>query len=336
MAARRGWIIVVACAAAGCEAPASMAVGSDGGPPSFSAGQKPMAGPPAHTVGGFTVTVPTMNLAPGQETTPCLIFPLVVDGPSRLVGGASLSVGPGLHHGNITTRPKTGDGVRPCPAGPDLGPVADIGSGGAVLFGSSTQHIGDEWQHFPAGMAYRVPPDQEIVARLHFLNASPNPLSVTPAYRWYTVDEASLSQELGPFAWVYDKFTIPPMSAKTITGSCSFYRPMHVVSVLPHMHRMGTRFTAGFLGGALDGTLFLDSRGYDPDNGVLTQYDPSIDLGQGDGATFSCTWQNTLDKALGYGIGDNEMCILFGYAWPPANSYTATAGDGFCLPITPK
>jgi hypothetical protein len=53
---------------------------------------------------------------------------------------------------------------------------------------------------------------------------------------------------------------------------------MHVVSVLPHMHALGTGHRAGFVGGPRDGQLWLDSPGYDPENGVLMQFDPPIDL----------------------------------------------------------
>jgi hypothetical protein len=111
---------------------------------------------------------------------------------------------------------------------------------------------------------------------------------------------------------------------------------MHLVSLLPHMHRLGKHFTGGYLGGSLDSKLFLDSKGYDPDSGVLVQYEPAVDLSQGEGATFSCTWDNTLDKTIVEGIGDNEMCMLFGYAWPPENAFTAvaTAPDA-CIYIAP-
>ena len=106
---------------------------------------------------------------------------------------------------------------------------------------------------------------------------------------------------------------------------------MHLVNVLPHMHRLGTSFSIDFLGGQLDGQRFLDSKGYDPDNGVLTFYDPPVDLTEAAGITFSCTWQNTFDRTIREGIGDNEMCMVFGYAWPVDKAYTAYASDGNCV-----
>jgi hypothetical protein len=100
---------------------------------------------------------------------------------------------------------------------------------------------------------------------------------------------------------------------------------------MPHMHRMGVEFNAGFSGGKRNGEAFLASKGYDPEQGVMVTYDPAIDLSHGDGAWFSCTWDNSLCKTLEEGIGDNEMCILFGYAYPPQNSFSMLASPQSCL-----
>jgi len=44
---------------------------------------------------------------------------------------------------------------------------------------------------------------------------------------------------------------------------------------------------------------------------------------------MSCGWNNTTDQTIVQGTGINEMCIVFGYAWPQAAAYTAlfSAGD---------
>jgi len=307
-------------------------------PPSITEGRPPPRQPPANAVGGFNIEVPSLTLMPGEERTACWAFPLQVTGPSHMVGGATLSTGPGLHHGNIVTRKQTGDGMRKCAPGESgaNAQFADVATGGAVLFGSSTQFAGDEWESFPDGMAYRIRDGYEIVARMHYLNATTQPLTVAPRYQWYTIDEAKVVHELAPFAWDYDEFEIPPGADLTIRGECLFTDAMHVVSVLPHMHQLGYAFKAGFLGGPLDGRTFLDSPGFDPDQGVLTQYHPAIDLSQGGpgtGAWFSCSWKNTFDKPIHYGLGDDEMCILFGYAYPPEAAFTTYAKQGGCVVI---
>ena len=162
----------------------------------FTAGHPPARQPPANAVGGFSIQLPDVVLPPGGEVQPCYIFPLVVSGPSHVVGGATLNATPGMHHGNITTRPKTGDGIRACSDADSAGgsEALDILNGGGVLFGSSTQIVGQEWQSFPAGMGYRIKEGYEIVARMHYLNASAAPLTVAPSYQWYTIDESTLQK----------------------------------------------------------------------------------------------------------------------------------------------
>jgi hypothetical protein len=297
-------------------------------------GMPPLGEPPAYMVGGFSITMPETQLASGEEREPCWIFPIEIHGPSHIVGGAVLRTPPGMHHGNITTRPKTGEGVRACEPGAGNSGT-DIIGGGSVLFASSTQVQGEEWYRFPDGDGYRVNDQFELVARMHYLNPSDAAITIAPSYEWFTIDETKLVHELGAFAWVYQGFEIPPLQQLTVTADCSLpnNHPMHVLTVLPHMHKLGRAMTASYVGGPLDGERFLDSQGYDPERGVLLQYEPAVDLSDATGITFSCTWQNTLDKKIVEGIGDNEMCILFGYAWPVERSFSAIASPGNCLMV---
>jgi hypothetical protein len=303
----------------------------------FPEAKAPRQSPPAHVVGGFSMAPPPVVLQPGEELTPCYIAPLELMGPSRVVGGGTLTVGAGMHHGNITARAKTGEGLRECPDGEGgavQGEAADILEGGAVLFGSSTQIQGTEWQSLPDGLGYPVREGSEIVARMHYLNATSAPITIAPRYEWFTIDEAKVTHLLGPFVWRFHEFKIEPQSELTVTGGCRIPGPMRLVNVLPHMHQLGTAFTADFMGGPLDGQRFLDSRGYDPDQGVLRQFDPALDLSQGDGVRFSCTWRNTFDKPIVEGIGDNEMCMLFGYSYPADSAYSAVStGESACAAI---
>jgi hypothetical protein len=300
--------------------------------PGVTSATRSRQGPPANVVGGFSIDVPAVEVKPGEELTPCFIFPLAVTGPSRLVGGAKLTVGKGMHHGNIVSRKKTGEGIRPCPKvdNPDLigGEGFDILNGGSVLFASSTQVSGVEWRTFSDGDGFPVRDGYEIVARMHYLNTGAAPITVAPKYEWLTIDESKVVHRLSPFLWEYIRFKIPPKSEHTVTASCAIPPGMHIASAMPHMHARGVSFSAGFAGGALDGKRFLDSKGYDPEAGVVFQFEPALDLALAERVTFSCTWRNELDKQLTDGIGDNEMCILMGYAWPPEKTYAAVQSEG--------
>ncbi len=309
----------------------SATTGSGGGLPDPGPNRQ---GPPAHVVGGFSVTMEPLEIGPGEEVEPCWIAPLDLVGPSRVVGGASLTVTSGMHHGNVTARPKTGEGFRPCPGDEGIlgGEAGDVLAGGAVLFGSTTQFEGTEWRTFPDGMGYPLGDDWEIVFRMHYLNTLPTPVTLSPEYEWFTIDEAEVTQLLAPFVWMYSEFEIPPRSETTVGADCVFQTPPEFVSLMPHMHRMGTRFTATAIGGAHDGEVFLDSPGYNPD-GVIVGFDPPLDLTDAQGFRFECTWNNTLDKTLVEGVGDDEMCMLFGYGFPYSAAMTAYAVGQSCAMV---
>ena len=119
-----------------------------------------------------------------------------------------------------------------------------------------------------------------------------------------------------------------------MTGSCALGSDMHIVNVLPHMHRLGIGLDLSYLGGPLDGEKFLTSSGYNPDSTLQIQYTPAVDLGQGTGFSMACSWDNTTGQTIVEGTGTNEMCIIFGYGWPESAAYTAlfsAGGTGNCL-----
>jgi hypothetical protein len=332
-----GTVLLLATALCACSAETGGTPTPD--PVTISTGQAPRNGPPDHVVGGFSIEMPSLTLEPGKQLFPCYVFPLEVDGDSRIVGGGKLFTQPGLHHGNVTTRPTTeGDGIRPCNKDNEFafgGEAADVLNGGSVLFGSSTQIEGEEWQSFPEGMGFRIADGYEIVARLHYLNTTSETIEVAPRYEWFTIEESSVSTILGPFVWALSGWEISPLSTLTVSATCRPRGPMHVVNALPHMHQLGVELFGEYVGGEYDGVRFLDSVGYDPENGVLTQYIPAADLTLTEEFRFGCTWKNTYDKTIVEGVGDNEMCMVFGYAYPYEHAYTAKASTESCFTFAP-
>jgi hypothetical protein len=346
----RAWLLAfIALAACGGTPSDEPGTSSASGGPSVDTGHKPAQKMPPNVVGSFSIQLPKVTLKPGAETFPCYVFPLKVTGASHIVGGGKVIASPGMHHGNITTRKSTvtfgpNDTVLPCPKEEQSafgGEGQDIAGGGAVLFASSTQVQGEEWSSFPDGMGFPIASSgYEIIARMHYLNTSSTPLEVTAKYDWYTVDPAKITQLLGPFAWVLRNWTIPPNSDYTAATECKIpvgdtLGDMNIVNAMPHMHALATGFFAEHVGGPLDGQRFLDSKGYDPGNGVITQYDPAAKLAGGEAVRFGCAWHNTYDQDIVWGTGKNEMCILFGYAYPYTHAYSTAANEAACLFVAP-
>jgi hypothetical protein len=86
--------------------------GGDGEDTSVVVGHPPRQAPPAFAVGGSSIELPATTIAPGEELQPCFIFPLALTGPSHMVGGGKLTVGKGMHHGNIVSRKSTAKAGR--------------------------------------------------------------------------------------------------------------------------------------------------------------------------------------------------------------------------------
>src|SRR5262245_13460614 len=99
---------------------------------SLGLGRPPPSAPPAHVVGGFSLQLPPVDLDPGEEKTICYLAPIELSGASRIIGGGLLTVTEGMHHGNVTTRAKTGEGVRICPDETDGAAALNVVKGGAV------------------------------------------------------------------------------------------------------------------------------------------------------------------------------------------------------------
>lgn len=291
-------------------------------------GHVPAQAPPPNASGGFRADLPPVTVPPGEEVWPCFLVPIEIEGGSRMVAGGTVAVGSGLHHGNVLTRKKTGDGLRECPSDKQGSEVLDVADGGTLLFGSSTQAKSTEWLSFPAGMAFRLDDGYEIVARMHYVNTTPAPLTVEPHYQWYTIPEADVTQEIAPFLWIYRPFTLPPMQETTVQTTCTIDRPMKIVTMLPHTHARGIDVAARFVGGAMDGTRFLESPGYNPEKGTWVEFDTPVDLSQGTGISFSCSYRNDTDREIDEGPSSaEEMCMIGGYAYPPEGSTSAIAQE---------
>jgi hypothetical protein len=83
---------------------------------------------------------------------------------------------------------------------------------------------------------------------------------------------------------------------------------LRVHYALPHYHALGKRFTIGklFEGGGSEAFYQLD--GFDAGPNGRT-YDPPIDLSDASGLYFTCDYENFRSEDVGWGIGDQEMCV---------------------------
>jgi hypothetical protein len=137
--------------------------------------------------------------------------------------------------------------------------------------------------------------------------------------RLATAPPAEVEVKLVPSRITYFDLDIQPQARSAFTAECDIaptYQdvmgvPMtfELFHALPHYHELGTFFELALLGGPRDGEVLFRHDGYGENFGQV--FDPPIDL-VAEGATglrFTCGFDNPRAEAVGWGIGDQEMCV---------------------------
>jgi hypothetical protein len=193
---------------------------------------------------------------------------------------------------------------------------------GGVLYAQSTQ-VDREVQSFADGAAVRIPPYSRVIAATHLLNYTPEEVTTSLTLRLYTIALEDVKVKLTPFRLTYFGLDIPAKSTAEFGSDCDLETMFQAVDdkaldiklhyVLPHYHGLGHGFRLGIYGGDRDGETLYELGTFTSDPfGKL--FDPPVDLTGATGLSFSCTYLNPWDKDVGWGIGDQEMCVMLGFA----------------------
>lgn len=263
------------------------------------------------------------ELDPYQEVNRCVQWTLDNDEPLYLEG-VSLANGGAFHHSNWFVVPEDAfpgpDGYFRC----GRRDFNEIGAAlrGTVLFAQSTQSLFEE-QRLGDGIVIRVPPRHKIIGGVHMLNLAAAPITTHLHMRLDLLHPTGVDTIVTPFRYSYLPLEIPPLKAAHFTADCDlraaqerrglteFHFKVHWL--LPHYHALGNYFDVTVRGGRLDGEsiMRLDQFNAEP-NGKL--FDPPLDLSDADGLAVTCGYDNPRREPVGWGIGDQEMCVMLGFA----------------------
>ena len=203
---------------------------------------------------------------------------------------------------------------------------------GGVLYAQSTQ-VTEETQQFHSGAAVRIPPYSRIIANTHLLNARDSALTTEMHVRLSTIPPAQVTAPLAPFRLTYFDLDLPARSRSEFGGACDLTATherlaggpldLELHYILPHYHALGYRFELSQVGGDGDGDTLYEIDGAYGEPLGHTFAEP-IDFGArgATGIRFACGYDNPGDESVGWGIGDQEMCVALGFA------ETAVAFDG--------
>lgn len=264
------------------------------------------------------------EVAAGEErTAQCYSFKL--DNPTELwVNSVGLENDGAFHHSNWFFVPeKMYDTPDPSVACDQIDfSELNAALAGGVLFAQSTQSR-TETQEFAAKAAVRVPAYSRIIAVAHLLNPAAQPIASGLRLKIQTVPPAQVQVHLAPFRLTYFDLHLPPQQRSEFSGDCNirevYERVLHepfrlqLYYVLPHFHTLGEKFKLQLSGGPEDGrVLFELNDGVGEAHGRAL--DPPVSLDSSNGFRFTCGFNNPRAHEVGFGNGDQEMCVMLGFA----------------------
>lgn len=190
---------------------------------------------------------------------------------------------------------------------------------GGYLFALSTQSLA-ETQALPAGSAIRIPPYSRIIGSSHLLNSSDDPVATAMRLAIRTLPPAEVRARMVPARIQYIDLALDPMASSSFSTEClidgahqdRLGQPLQyeLHYALAHYHSLGVYTQLEIAGGPRDGEVLSRHDGYGENFGGVI--DPPIDLGQigARGVRFTCGFTNPRGVSVGWGIGDQEMCVV--------------------------
>jgi hypothetical protein len=102
---------------------------------------------------------------------------------------------------------------------------------------------------------------------------------------------------------------LPAGSEATEWSRCVMNEDVDVIFLASHTHELATNFTIRPFDGETTGEIiFSNDDWHDP---MITQYDPPISVPAGTGFEWTCTYQNTKEQDVNYGLtAEDEMCNM--------------------------
>jgi hypothetical protein len=278
--------------------------------------------------GGDGITPPqpqTFNFGPfelaaGQESSASCVSASLGNDEPMYVNAVKLDTGGGFHHSNWFWVPGDTfpgpDGIWDCES--RLYDEVTAGAAGGVLFAQSTQAVG-ETQQFPDGVVVPIPPHAKIVAGVHMLNASDEPLSTSLDIELTPIPAADVEVKLVAMALTYEPLALPPHRKSSFTVECDLGelhqrlmgRPLdfNLYYALPHYHSLGRGIDLVATGGANgDATVFTTTSSIGEPLGKA--FSPAVSLLGTQKVRFTCHFDNPRETTVRWGIGDQEMCVI--------------------------
>ena len=280
--------------------------------------------PPAN---GIQLVTPPYTVPPATEVDICTVVRIEAKNGERFIWADRLEslVSQGTHHMNIFIGQFSfldgylGAGASEAALGKPAGqyPCADLDvmETAFPIFPSQreNQHIA-----MPEGVAIPMPLPLVLIASHHYINPTPNPVTINAALNMESVD-ASAVQHVAGLVFDTADTDIPPGTRKVEQATCIFERDAEVVLVSTHNHEWTECATLSRYdgqSGAIEPTPFYVNRNWDQPP-ILNFGVGEYSLSAGDGVHFACHHHNyTANTLQNDGTAEGEMCVFAAVTYP--------------------
>lgn len=246
-----------------------------------------------------TLVMGPFTVAPGTDTYRCQDFANPF-GADVDIGEFETHMSDGSHHllvnygNNANTNAPTPCGGLEIPNGP---------------FATQAR---DDLLTYPTGIAAPLSCSQGIHINSHYFNTTTAAFDATVTVIMRRAQPGTVKAPAVTSMGLDMSVNIPPHSTGSAGGSMSFNADVALLSILPHMHWHGTRFTV-----TLGGQPVFDTTDWEA---PPHQFDPPFLVPGNQSLNFTCQYYNDTDSTLTFGESalTNEMCVLIAQYYDPA------------------
>lgn len=266
--------------------------------------------PPAPASTELELAIPLLkDLAPGTDVTLCSYLDAHIQDETDVVNFRVFQSRHGHHVIIYTARHERPVGTHVCTED-DMVNTHFVAAGGSEGVGTI---------QIPDGLAFRIPPNSQIMVQSHWINAAPE--SADGQVVAYLTPKPSSPQRvpLDLFNIVLTDFNVPAGQQATSSTTCTLGHDVQLYSLNGHAHELATQVSIELLDPAGGASNMLWTSPWQPayqSNPPVNLYSDKqpLVLKAGQKVRVTCSWDNTMGTSdLAF---PREMCAGSGFYFP--------------------
>lgn len=214
----------------------------------------------------------------------------------------------GTHHMTLSTTALSDTPIAPgtydCN---DLYADSSVMEDVVMMFGTQGEPEGT--LTLPEGVAANLPPALQVLHEVHYVNPTDQEVPIYSYLNGWTIPQDEVVEGIWGGSVRDEYINIPAQGTHTEWSRCVMNEDVEVQFLASHTHGRGVSFTIAPFDGTTTGEVFYTNTDWhDP---MIEQYTPGRVVPAGQGFEFACTWENTSDVEVHYGLtSTDEMCNM--------------------------